>query len=125
MDVSYIPIAKARRFVRRKAQSKRTGSFYGRRYTQIFSEKLHQIRYAENNNISARKVAKTKRKKQEGRKMTDKNKSIYAPYFEKNDEPFFMKIGNTTYKVSTHFNPNGKENVLQQFQKLILPEKSI
>lgn len=24
--------------------------------------------------------------------MTDKNNSIYAPYFEKNDEPFFMKI---------------------------------
>lgn len=24
--------------------------------------------------------------------MTDKNTSIYAPYFEKNDEPFFMKI---------------------------------
>ena len=57
--------------------------------------------------------------------MTDKNKSIYAPYFEKNDEPFFMKIGNTTYEVSTHFNPNGRENVLQQFQKLILPEKPI
>lgn len=57
--------------------------------------------------------------------MTDKNNSIYAPYFETNDEPFFMKIGNTTYEVSTHFNPNGRENVLQQFQKLILPENSI
>lgn len=34
--------------------------------------------------------------------MTDKNTSIYAPYFEKNDEPFFMKIGNTTYEVNTH-----------------------
>ena len=33
--------------------------------------------------------------------MTDKKNSIYAPYFEKNDEPFFMKIGNTTYEVST------------------------
>ena len=32
--------------------------------------------------------------------MTDKNNSIYAPYVEKNDEPFFMKIGNTTYEVS-------------------------
>ena len=53
--------------------------------------------------------------------MTDKNNSIYAPYFETNDEPFFMKIGNTTYEVSTH----GRENVLQQFQKLILPEKPI
>ena len=51
--------------------------------------------------------------------MTDKNTSIYAPYFEKNDEPFFMKIGNTTYEVSTHFNPKGKENVLQQFEDLL------
>ena len=51
--------------------------------------------------------------------MTDKNKSIYAPYFEKNDELFFMKIGNTTYEVSTHFNPNGRENVLQQFEDLL------
>ncbi len=56
--------------------------------------------------------------------MTDKNTSIYARYFEKDDKPFFMKIGNTTYEVSTHFNPKGRENVLQQFQKLILPEKS-
>ena len=51
--------------------------------------------------------------------MTDKNNSIYPPYFEKNDEPFFMKIGNTTYEVSTHFNPNGRENVLQQFEDLL------
>ena len=42
--------------------------------------------------------------------MTDKNTSIYAPYFEKNDEPFFMKIGNTTYEVN---------NVLQQFEYLL------
>ena len=51
--------------------------------------------------------------------MTDKSTSIYAPYFEKNDEPFFMKIGNTTYEVNTHFNPNGRENVLQQFEYLL------
>jgi len=70
-------------------------------------------------------MAEIKRKKQEGRKMSDKNDSIYTPYFEKNDEPFFMKIGNTTYEINTYFNPNGRENVLQQFQKLILPEKSI
>ncbi len=56
--------------------------------------------------------------------MTDKNTSIYSKYFEKDNKPFFMKIGNTTYEVSTHFNPKGRENVLQQFQKLILPEKS-
>ena len=64
-------------------------------------------------------MAETKRKKQDGRKMTDKNKSIYAPYFEKNDEPFFMKIGNTTYEINTYFNPNGRENVLQQFEDLL------
>lgn len=51
--------------------------------------------------------------------MTDKNKSIYAPYFEKNDEAFFMKIDNTTYEVRTHFNPNSIENVLQQFKDLL------
>ena len=56
--------------------------------------------------------------------MTEKSTSIYARYFEKDDKPFFMKIGNTTYEVSTHLNPKGRENVLQQFQKLILPEKS-
>ena len=56
--------------------------------------------------------------------MTDTNISIYSKYFVKDDKPFFMKIGNTTYEVSTHFNPKGRENVLQQFQKLILPEKS-
>ena len=55
--------------------------------------------------------------------MMDTNTSIYARYFEKDDKPFFMKIGNTTYEVSTHFDPKGRENVLQQFQKLILPEK--
>lgn len=51
--------------------------------------------------------------------MSNKNNSIYAPYFEKNDEPFFMKIGNTTYEVKTHFNPKGRENVLQQFEDLL------
>ena len=51
--------------------------------------------------------------------MTDKNKSIYAPYFEKNDELFFMKIGNTTYEVSTQFKPNCRENLLQQFEDLL------
>lgn len=32
-----------------KPNSKRTGSIYGGGYTQIFSEKLHQIRYAKDN----------------------------------------------------------------------------
>lgn len=48
--------------------------------------------------------------------MTDKNTSIYAPYFEKNDEPFFMKIGNTTYEVNTHFNP--KSDLYRRLRKM-------
>ena len=51
--------------------------------------------------------------------MTDKNKSIYAPYFEKNDEAFFMNIGYTSYEVSTLFIPYGRENVLLQFEDLL------
>lgn len=48
--------------------------------------------------------------------MTDKNKSIYAPYFEKNDEPFFMKIGNTTYEVSTHLIPMAEKMFFSNFR---------
>ena len=51
--------------------------------------------------------------------MTDKYTSIYSKNFEKDDKSFFMKIGNTTYEVSTHFNPKGRENVLQQFEDLL------
>ncbi len=56
--------------------------------------------------------------------MTDKNTSIYAQYFEKDDNPFFMKIGGTTYEVRTHFNPKGRENVLQQFEDLLAELKT-
>jgi len=30
-----------------------------------------------------------------------------------------MKIGGTVYEVSTHFNSEGRQNVLQQFTELI------
>ena len=33
-----------------------------------------------------------------------------------------MKIGGTTYEVSTHFNSNGRECVFEQFKELILSE---
>ena len=36
---------------------------------------------------------------------------------------FSMKIGGTTFEVSTHFNTNGRQSVLQQFRDLILSEK--
>lgn len=36
-----------------------------------------------------------------------------------------MKIGGTTYEVSTHFNPNGRQCVMEQFKQLILSEHLI
>lgn len=45
--------------------------------------------------------------------------SIFAPYYEVDDTAFITKIGNTTYVVSTHFNANGKETVLEQFRELL------
>ena len=38
---------------------------------------------------------------------------------------FEMKIGSTTYEVSTHFSTEGKQSVLEQFRMLILKEKLI
>lgn len=34
--------------------------------------------------------------------------------------PFSIHIGNTTYEVSTHFDPQGRQSVLNQFQRLLL-----
>ena len=36
---------------------------------------------------------------------------------------FIKNIGGTTYEVSTHYNPNGRETALNQFKKLILSER--
>ena len=41
------------------------------------------------------------------------------------EDNFTMKIGGTTYEVSTHFNPKGKQCVMEQFKELILSEKLI
>lgn len=38
------------------------------------------------------------------------------------EEIFEMKIGGTTYEVSTHFNPNGRQCIFEQFKELILSE---
>ena len=46
--------------------------------------------------------------------------SLFAPYYETDDTPFVMKIGGTTYEVSTHFSTKGKETVLQQFKDLLI-----
>ena len=34
--------------------------------------------------------------------------------------PFSIRIGNTTYEVSTHFDPQGRQSVLNQFRRLLL-----
>lgn len=41
------------------------------------------------------------------------------------EETFQMKIGGTTYEVSTHFNPEGRQCIFEQFKELILSEKII
>ena len=46
--------------------------------------------------------------------------SVCAPYYETDDTPFVMKIGGTTYEVTTHFSTKGKETVLQQFKDLLI-----
>ena len=46
--------------------------------------------------------------------------SVFAPYYETDNTPFVMKIGGTTYEVSTHFSTKGKETVLQQFKDLLI-----
>ena len=39
------------------------------------------------------------------------------------EETFQMKIGGTTYEVSTHFNSKGRQCIFEQFKELILAEK--
>lgn len=41
------------------------------------------------------------------------------------EDNFTMKIGGTTYEVSTHFNPKGRLCLLEQFKELILSEHLI
>ncbi len=38
---------------------------------------------------------------------------------------FTMKLGGTTYEVSTHYNDAGTQSVLEQFKKLLLSEHLI
>lgn len=34
--------------------------------------------------------------------------------------PFSLRLGNTTYEVNTHFDPQDRQSVLKQFQRLLL-----
>lgn len=55
----------------------------------------------------------------------NKIKSIFAPYSEISTEPFIYKIGGTTYEVTTHFDTEGKETVLEQFEMLLTEHKMV
>ena len=39
------------------------------------------------------------------------------------EDTFEMKVGGTTYEISTHFDTGGRQNVLEQFMALILQQK--
>ncbi len=41
------------------------------------------------------------------------------------EDTFIKRIGGTTYEVSTHFNPKGRQSALEQFKQLILSKKLI
>lgn len=41
------------------------------------------------------------------------------------EDTFTTRIGGTTYEISTHFNPKGRQCVMEQFKELILSEKLI
>lgn len=56
--------------------------------------------------------------------MDNNNKSFFAPFFEVTNTPFVMKMGNTTFEITTHFNMNGKETVLEQFEEMLTEIKA-
>jgi hypothetical protein len=51
-----------------------------------------------------------------GEKMMN---SLVKDMFDETDNSFTIKLCGTTYEVTTHFNPNGKQSVLQQFMELL------
>ena len=45
----------------------------------------------------------------------------YNQLFENNaDSHFYIKIGGTVYDVTTHYDPKGRQCVLEQFKELLL-----
>ncbi len=55
----------------------------------------------------------------------EENKSAFAPYFTPITEPTITKIGGTYYEVTSRFNTEGRETILQQFMDLLKSEKVI
>lgn len=45
--------------------------------------------------------------------------------YANDDNKFSVKIGGTFFEVTTHFNTDGKQTVLEQFKNLILSERLI
>ena len=50
--------------------------------------------------------------------MANNNFNI-TDLFDEPEDTFTMKIGGTTYEVTTHFSTDGKQSVLQQFMELL------
>lgn len=63
--------------------------------------------------------------------MEENEKITPAPDFSPvalyadDDNKFSVKIGGTFFEVTTHFNTEGKQSVLEQFKNLILSERLI
>ena len=47
------------------------------------------------------------------------NNFDFTEYLDEPETSFTTKIGGTYYEVSTHFSPDGKQSVLQQFMELL------
>lgn len=52
--------------------------------------------------------------------VKEKRNIVYQPTSE-----FSLKVGGTYFDVSTHFDTNGRQSVLQQFKDLILLTQAI
>jgi len=43
--------------------------------------------------------------------------------FNRKEDSFSIKIGGTTFDVRTHFNTDGKQTILEQFEQLLMRHK--
>jgi hypothetical protein len=62
--------------------------------------------------------------------MIQTNEKLTAPFAsllpdEIAEAPDVLHIGNTIYEVHTHFNPQGRQSVLEQFRKLLLANNNL
>lgn len=58
--------------------------------------------------------------------MKQNIKPEFAPFFERvTSESFSMRIGGTVYDVTTHWNTEGSQTVLQQFKELLLSSRTL